>query len=237
MHDDRESRIQHSWRVNADAWTRAVREQRIASRRAGTDTAIVETVASSGARRVADLGCGEGWLARALAARGCEVVGVDASPELIAAARELGGARFEATAYADLAAHELGRFDAVVFNFALLGDDLCTPLAAAHALLNDDGRLFVQTVHPWVACGDAPYADGWRLETFDAFGGEFREPMPWYFRTLQGWSDALRDAGFAIEAIVESVADGKPLSLLMRASARASDRDRQKRPAAISPSR
>ena len=216
--NERESLIERSWRVNADAWTRAVREQRIASRKAGTDAAIVEAVAGSGARRVADLGCGEGWLSRALAARGCEVVGIDASPELIAAARELGGARFESIAYADLDARALGRFDAAVFNFALLGDDLRTPLAAARSLLADNGRLFIQTVHPWLACGDAPYADGWRIETFDAFGGEFREPMPWYFRTLQSWSDALRAAGFAIDAIVEPAADGKPLSLLMRAS-------------------
>ncbi len=216
--DERESRIERSWRVNADAWTRAVREQRIASRKAGTDAAIVEAVAGSGARRVADLGCGEGWLARALAARGCEVVGIDASPELIAAARELGGARFESIAYADLVARALGRFDAAVFNFALLGDDLRTPLTAARSLLADNGLLFIQTVHPWLTCGDAPYADGWRIETFDEFGGEFREPMPWYFRTLQSWSDALRAAGFAIDAIVEPAADGKPLSLLMRAS-------------------
>lgn len=148
--DERESRIERSWRVNADAWTRAVREQRIASRKAGTDAAIVEAVAGSGARRVADLGCGEGWLARALAARGCEVVGIDASPELIAAARELGGARFESIAYADLVARALGRFDAAVFNFALLGDDLRTPLTAARSLLADNGLLFIQTVHPWL---------------------------------------------------------------------------------------
>lgn len=219
--DDQEFRIAHSWRANAEAWTRAVREQRIASRKAGTDAAIVDAVVSSGARRVADLGCGEGWLARALAARGCKVVGIDGSPELIAAARELGGARFEAIAYANLDVHALGRFDAAVFNFALLDDDLRTPLAAAHSLLTDRGSLFVQTVHPWIACGEAPYADGWRLETFDAFGGEFRKPMPWYFRTLQSWSDALRDAGFTIDAIVEPSADGKPLSLLMRATPKA----------------
>ena len=27
----------------------------------------------------------------------------------------------------------------------------------------------IQTVHPWGACGDEPYRDGWRLETFDGF--------------------------------------------------------------------
>lgn len=216
--NDAEFRIAHSWRINAEAWTRVVREQRIASRSKGTDAAIVEAIAASGARRVADLGCGEGWLARALAARGCEVVGIDARPELIAAARTLGGARYETLSYADLHANALGHFDTAVFNFALLGEDLRTPLAAACSLLVEGGRLFVQTVHPWSACGDAPYADGWHIETFDAFGSEFREPMPWYFRTLSGWIDVLHAAGFSVDAVSEPVADGKPLSLLLRAS-------------------
>ena len=218
---DPESRIAHSWRVNADAWTRAVRERRIASRGKGTDAAIVEAVAASGACRIADLGCGEGWLSRALDARGCEVVGIDASPELVAAARELGGARFEAITYADLALHALGRFDAVVFNFALLGDDLRTPLAAARALLADGGRLFVQTVHPWIAKGDAPYADGWRTETFAGFGEGFVEPMPWYFRTFASWVALIDSCNFHIARIDEplDVASGRPLSLVIDAVA------------------
>ncbi|MEO8923929.1 MAG: class I SAM-dependent methyltransferase, partial [Caldimonas sp.] len=162
-----ESRLEQSWRSNAEAWSSAVRERRIASRRAGTDAAIVDAVRRTHARRVLDLGCGEGWLARALVERDCEVVGVDASPELIAAARALGAARYEFAAYAELASrtNELGSFDAAVFNFALLGEDVQTPLRAARALLHDSGVLIVQTVHPWMACGDTPYADGWRIET------------------------------------------------------------------------
>jgi len=42
-------------------------------------------------RRVLDLGCGAGDLARALQARGAQVVGLDGQRELLAAARELGG--------------------------------------------------------------------------------------------------------------------------------------------------
>ncbi|HEY0180897.1 MAG TPA: class I SAM-dependent methyltransferase [Dokdonella sp.] len=158
---------------------------------------------------------------RALAAAGCDVVGVDASPELIAAARGAGGARFEIASYADLAGlrDALGAFDAVVYNFALLGEDLRAPFAAAHRLLRDGGALLVQTVHPWAACGDAAYADGWRSETFAAFGGEFRAEMPWYFRTLASWHDAIRTAGFRVERWLEPAdpATGKPLSLLAHA--------------------
>jgi 2-polyprenyl-3-methyl-5-hydroxy-6-metoxy-1,4-benzoquinol methylase len=220
--ENRENRLQRSWRANADAWARAVRERRIASRVAGTDEAILDAVLGTRARRILDLGCGEGWLARALTDAGREVVGIDASPELVAAAHAHGGARFALVSYADLAAHaqELGRFDAAVCNFALLGEDIATPLLALHDVLEPDGHLIVQTVHPWAACGDDAYADGWRIETFAAFGDDFREPMPWYFRTLSSWFDAMRAAGFTLERAVEPVdaATGRPLSLLLCAS-------------------
>lgn len=220
--DEADIRLQHSWRTNAAAWTRAVREQRIPSRRAGTDAAVLDAVLASGARRVLDVGCGEGWLARALAARGCDVVGIDASAELIAAAKALGGARFETLSYAELAARaaELGRFDAAVCNFALLGEDLGAALRALGRMLQPDGKLLVQTVHPWTACGEAPYVDGWRLETFAGFGDGFDAPMPWYFRTLGSWLAALDAGGYGVERLIEPVdaASGRPLSLLLRAA-------------------
>lgn len=223
---DATSRLQRSWRTNADAWARAVRERRICSRVAGTDAAILDAVRNTQAQRVLDLGCGEGWLARALAGEGRDVVGIDASPELIAAAQALGGARFEHVSYADLhkRATDLGRFDAAVCNFALLDDDAGTPLRAARDLLQSAGQLIVQTTHPWAACNDAAYADGWRIETFAAFGGDsgldFCEPMPWYFRTLSSLFGAVRAAGFVIEEVVEPAdpAGVVPLSLLLRAS-------------------
>jgi len=216
-----EARLEQSWRTNAFAWTRAVREERIASRRAGTDAAVVDAVLHTRATRVLDVGCGEGWLARTLALEGCTVVGVDASPELIAEANELGGARFEVATYAQLSARaeEWGRFDTAVCNFALLGEDLHTPLCALHGLLHEGGMLIVQTVHPWVACGSAPYVNGWRDETFADFGGDFRASMPWYFRTLTAWAEAIHAAGFRVERWSEPVdaASGRPLSLLVHA--------------------
>ena len=64
------TRQHESWHPNADAWIDAVRSGSIGSRRRGTDAAVVAACAAQPGLRVLDVGCGEGWLARALAAQG-----------------------------------------------------------------------------------------------------------------------------------------------------------------------
>ncbi|HEV3049487.1 MAG TPA: hypothetical protein VGX50_04225, partial [Longimicrobium sp.] len=110
-----------------------------------------------------------------------------------------------------------GPYHAIACNFSLLGADLPPLLGALRANLAPGGALVIQTVHPWAAAGDEGYADGWRTETFDGFGGDFAEPMPWYFRTLQSWVDALRTAGFRVVTIREPLnpKTRQPASLLM----------------------
>jgi 2-polyprenyl-3-methyl-5-hydroxy-6-metoxy-1,4-benzoquinol methylase len=227
--EDPAARMLQSWDRNASAWTDAVRAGKIASRRAGTDAAIVAAVLRERPRRVIDIGCGEGWLARMLSSHGCEVVGIDASSALIDSARARGGGRFETMTYADLgrSASELGApFDVAVCNFSLLEADLSPALQSVHASLRTGGKLIVQTLHPWTVNGDARYIDGWRMETFATFGGSFAEPMPWYFRTLSSWTQAIGDGGFSIERCEEPVDSelGRPLSLLITAIRIASDR-------------
>lgn len=215
---DPADRLRQSWTANADAWARAVRDGAIPSRRAGTDAAIVEAVLRGlpPAGRVLDVGCGEGWLARALTALGADVHGVDASPPLVEAARAAGGS-FDVLSYEEAAADPArlgGPYDAAVFTFALLSDDVVGVLRAAASRLDAGGRVLVQTIHPLAA--GPPYRDGWREESFEAMGGGF-EPMPWYFRTVGSWVRTLGAAGLRLADVAEPVdaeADA-PLSLIL----------------------
>lgn len=220
MNPDPIQQLRDSWEENAAAWTDAIRSGAIESRRLITNDAVVRAVLRCTPRTVLDVGCGEGWLARELAARSIEVVGIDASRALIDIARETGGARFEVCACADLAANAAGLgapFDAAVCNFALLEEHLAPTLIALRELLRPGGRLLVQTVHPWAVSDPADYRDGWRTETFAAMGDGFRAAMPWYFRTLASWMRVFDESGFAVERLEEPrhPRTGVPLSLLL----------------------
>jgi 2-polyprenyl-3-methyl-5-hydroxy-6-metoxy-1,4-benzoquinol methylase len=212
--------LTESWTTNAAAWTRAVREGRIASRRLATDAAVVDAVVARAPRRVLDVGCGEGWLARALAARGIEVTGIDVSAPLVEAARALGGGTFHVVDYDDAArdpARLGGPYDVAVCNFALLAEAITPLLAALRARLAPGGAVVIQTVHPWTARGDSAYADGWRTETFAGFGEGFAAAMPWYYRTLASWVAVVREAGLRVAELREPVnpESGAPLSLVI----------------------
>ena len=225
MDDDtaNEGRILRTWRRNAAPWTDAVRERRIASRREVTDAAIADAVMSRAPRAVLDIGCGEGWLARALATRGVSVLGVDAVPELVAAAERAGGGEFRVLPYESLAPEAVGRrVDVAVCNFSLLGDTSVEAVfAAVPRLLVAGGAFILQTLHPRAACGDAPYRDGWREGTWSGFGPEFSDPAPWYFRTLEGWEALFLANGFRMIEMREPAhpGDGRPASVLFVAEA------------------
>lgn len=218
--------MRRSWDTNAAGWTRVVREELLASRKLATDAAIVEAIMSLRPRRVLDVGCGEGWLARELAGRGLDVVGIDGSMELIQAARAAGGAAFSVCAYDELVAEPRGAgegYDVTACNFSLLEERIAPVLAALRTRLRPGGAVVVQTVHPWTARGDEGYRDGWRTETFAAMAGAagISQPMPWYFRTLESWISELETAGLRVSRVREPVHpdSGEPLSLLLTAHA------------------
>jgi 2-polyprenyl-3-methyl-5-hydroxy-6-metoxy-1,4-benzoquinol methylase len=226
--DARELKILRSWHANAKPWSGAVRSQSIASRKLITDQAIVDAVLSVRPRRVFDVGCGEGWLARALHGWGIEVLGIDAVPALIEEALRLGAAQFVVQSFESIARHdfECGRFDAAVCNFSLLGHaSVESLLGGLCAYLEEPGYLVVQTLHPLAACGESAYRDGWREGSWRGFGSDFSDPAPWYFRTLESWVALLRSTGFDILECREPTAGDAhaPASVIFICKARAAE--------------
>jgi 2-polyprenyl-3-methyl-5-hydroxy-6-metoxy-1,4-benzoquinol methylase len=219
------SALRQSWTVNAGAWTTAVREQAIPSRRLATDAAIVAACERvlDGRRdvRALDVGCGEGWLARELSSLGAAVTAIDASAPLIDAARAAGGdVDYGCVSYEQLESDPTvveGPFDLIVCNFALLDDRVVPLLSALARRLPASGVVLVQTVHPWAAVGEGPYEEGWRTETWGAFGNAFPAPMPWYFRPIGSWIAVAREAQLVVDRLEEPLhpETKKPLSLLL----------------------
>jgi 2-polyprenyl-3-methyl-5-hydroxy-6-metoxy-1,4-benzoquinol methylase len=224
--DPHERQIIGSWHTNAEAWSDAIRAGGIASRVLATDRAIVEAVVHTSPKRVLDIGCGEGWLARKLVERNIAVVGVDAIPALVARAARAaarngaqGAAEFHILDYAGLAQRKLRcePCDTAVCNFSLLGNESAEAmLAALPWYLRSGGRLVIQTLHPRAACGEAPYEDGWRAGSWQGFGPEFTDPAPWYFRTMDSWLRMLRRCSFDIKETREPTLPGSnvPASVL-----------------------
>ncbi len=206
--------ITQSWDRNAAAWTRAVREGLIPSRRIATDQAIVDAVMAKQPQRVLDAGCGEGWLLRRLHECGVrELVGFDASAALIQSIPDSLGAKLHVATYDDVARRAVSfgaGFDAIICNFAILEEQIAAYLGALGGMLTPHGALFIQTLP------DGPNdTSEWRTETFQSMDGTW-QPMPYFFRTRAGWEHALQESGLRLVDLQEPAdpESGRKLSML-----------------------
>ncbi|WP_237067422.1 class I SAM-dependent methyltransferase [Microbulbifer guangxiensis] len=218
-----DEKVLRSWRRNAEPWQRAINRAEIGSRVRVTDAAIVAAALGYRPRAALDIGCGEAWLCRALASEGVVTWGVDAVPALIQAAQRRSegmDCQFMEMRYEEMeCARFPQRFDLLVCNFSLIGEQSVQQLlAAAPTLLQPGGHLLIQTLHPCWA-GDGDYQSGWRQGSWEGFNNEFRDPPPWYFRTLGDWIALLGSSGLALCRLDEPVdpATGKPASVIFHA--------------------
>ncbi len=216
----RKSDLEDSWQRNADNWTRAVRDRLIPSRTAGTDAAIVDAIVRRKPTRFLDMGCGEGWLVRAVTEKtGCTATGLDGTAALIESAQAADpNGSYRTLSYDDVIAGAPvpnAPFDVISFNYALFEEDIVPLLSATKHLLVENSVVIIQTLHPDNDPGDGK--DGWREEDFAAFETEAWAKMPWYFRTTESWEAVFAAAGLSLVGTQEPRANAHspPLSLLM----------------------
>lgn len=158
---------------------------------------LVDWLAPTADERILDLGCGDGALTQTLVERGARVVGVDASPDLVASAQArglnvcLGDGQALAQALADEPV-----FDAVFSNAALhwMARDPDAVIAGVYAQLKPGGRFVaefggqgnVSTIHQ--ALRIEASARGLNADALD----------PWFFPSPADYLQRLKHAGFEV---------------------------------------
>ena len=218
--DEQDYDILDSWVKNAQSWIDVIEGEKIESRNLVTNKAIEEAILHYRPASILDLGCGQGWLTHRLHTLGIAAHGVDAIRELILSAQGRTGATFEVYSYEDLISGKplQGQpFEAVVINFALFGEKTTEELLSSlHAYLEGQGLLFIQTLHPLEAIKNRPYRSGWLEGSWDGLDGNFTQPHPWYFRTLDDWASLIRETKFNLESVIEPLhpATGRPASVI-----------------------
>ena len=104
---------------------------------------------------VLEVGCGEGRVCRDLRSRGYDdIVGLDASPSLVAAAREADPGGEYVVGAAESLPFETSSFDLVVtYNSLMDVDDIAVSIREISRVLRDGGRFCACVTHPVRARG------------------------------------------------------------------------------------
>ena len=177
---------------------------------------FLEIVPSPG-RQTIDIGCGEGRLTRHLKELGHDIVGIDSSSSLVAAAREADPLM------------DIRLTDAVALPFGDASADLAIAFMSLHdvdsmncavrevaRILEPGGRFCIAIVHPVNSAGhfettaaDAPFTiTGNYLVAFDYADTVVRDGRTMTFhgrhRPLESYFLALEEAGLLVEALRES---------------------------------
>ena len=164
-----------------------------------------------GRRHLADLGCGPGRDAAALAALGHEVLGVDLSEVMLRRAIEAGVRAVRG----DLRSPPLraGSLDAIWSCAALLhvpAEDLSRTLAAWSRTLSDEGWLALSTS----LGGD----EGWELTPYEPSTQRGDHPLRrWFVHYDRGQLvEAIERAGLAVVSVTESESHRRWIQILAR---------------------
>ncbi len=216
--------IIESWVTNATAWSQAIQQEAIESRKLVTNQAMVMTIAKHQPKSLLDIGCGEGWLCRAAQKTIpslSTIKGMDAIEALVDQAKTLSPhLAWEQKSYQDLiagASHNQELYQIISINFALFEKELVELLLLALPnYLLENGRIIIQTLHPLMACGDAAYEEGWREGNWIGFSTAFKDPHSWYFRTMAAWVNLFCASGLILDQMQEPIhpKTGKPASVI-----------------------
>ena len=167
-------------------------------------------------RRTVDIGCGEGRLMRDLKMLGHDVVGIDASPSLVAAARSLDPQTDICLANAAALPFDRASADLAIAFMSLQDiDDMPGAIREIARVLEPKGRFCFAIVHPINSAGhfqqrsaEAPFViEGNYLQPCYRSDAIERDGLAMTFhsqhRPLEAYFRAIEEAGLVVEALRE----------------------------------
>ena len=171
---------------------------------------VIDLLNPQPGERILDLGCGDGVLTEKIAARGAEVIGVDASADMITAAKRKD---IDARVVDAYQLEFRSEFDAVFSNAALhwMKRNPDAVIQGVRRALKPGGRFAAEMGgHGNVAaivvalCG-----------TLENYGVKAAAIIPWYFPSPEEYRERLERAGFQVQYI-ELIPRPTPLPTGMR---------------------
>lgn len=156
---------------------------------------ILGWLAPEPGERILDLGCGDGALTAKIVAAGADVLGVDVSDDLLAAARQRGLKVQKADGHA---LPFEGEFDAVFSNAALHW--MLEPekvVAGISRALKPGGRFVAE----FGGHGNVAAIITAMRSAALAFGGDVALAGPWFYATPAEYAAMLEHAGFRVERV------------------------------------
>lgn len=156
---------------------------------------VVTLLAPRAGERILDVGCGDGPLTKKLAELGCEVVGVDASPAMVEAAKTMG---INARIMDGQALQFAQEFDAVFSNAALHWmKQADAVIAGVWQALKPGGRFVAE----FGGNGNTATVLHALKSVLSRRGLDFASLSPWYFPTIEDYQGKLVAQGFVVNTI------------------------------------
>jgi trans-aconitate methyltransferase len=171
---------------------------------------LVDLLNPQSGERILDLACGDGVLTEKIIARGAELVGVDGSADMLAAARQRG---IDARVMDAYQLNFTSEFDAVFSNAALhwMKRDPDAVIQGVRRALKPGGRFVAEMGgHGNVAAITVALC-----ATIEKYGAKGEAMIPWYFPSADEYRQRLERAGFRTHYI-ELIPRPTPLPTGMR---------------------
>jgi len=207
------------WNQYAERYTANYDEQGDIHRVVLLNPTIFSLLEEIDGKQVLDAGCGEGYLSRLLMKEGARVTAVDYSHKMLDIAKERThqqkAIQFLQGNCEDLTFLANEQFDCIVSNMVLQDlEDYQAAIREMYRLLKPSSTFIFSILHP---CFVTPNSGWIRHEQLDQqywkvqryfYEGVYQQldaepPIVLYHRTLSSYVQAIRQAGFTIENIVE----------------------------------